>query len=213
MFTMLHRFASTLTALLFIVALAAPQFASAQDDAKRAQDIRQMLVERDRDVKAILGDRKTFTAEQYDQLEEQITGVIDFRAMAQIVLGEHWKKLTAPQRQRFVDVFADYVQLNSLADLQIYRAKVTYDEIEVDGSDAFVRTTTVYKDVPTQVDYILGYSKEHGWQIHDIILDEVSTAEGYHDTFGPVLKRQDGFDRLVKVLQKRVDEAEAKRTS
>lgn len=195
-------FHGLLSALLLTFALVGP--AQAQN---REQAIRQLLEQRDREIKQLLGDKATFTAQQRDQLKDLINGVIDFRAMGRLALGPYWDDLTAAQRTEFVDIFSEIVRSQSLSDLDVYRSKVTYDAIEVEGDSAFVRTTTVYKEVPAQVAYVLGYTDEHGWQAHDIILDEVSTVDGYARSFQTMIRKR-GFETLMDRLQKKLDSME-----
>ena len=179
--------------------------------ALQAQDqsaeIRALLEDRDREVKNLLGNQDTFTETQRTELKSLINDVIDFEAMSEIALGRHWNDLTAAQRTEFVEVFSEIVRAQSLSDLEVYRAAVTYEEINVVGDSAYVRTKTVYKEVPAKVEYILGLRNDQ-WSAQDIILDEVSTAEGYARSFQSVIRKK-GFDALMKSLYKKRDKMNA----
>ncbi len=200
---MRHRFFFTLLAgLLFVGALAAP--AQAQD---RAKEIRTLLEQRDREIKSVLGDKQKLTQAQRDRLTDLINGVIDFKAMAKAALGPHWSKLTAPQRTEFVALFSDIVRAQSLANLDVYRSKVTYDKIDAKGNDARVVTTTVYKDVPTEVIYLMHFV-DGAWYVTDIVLDEVSTADGYARSFQTVVRKK-GYPALKTSLEKKRDKLNA----
>ena len=177
----------------------------------RAQDgpaqIRTMLEQRDQQIKALLGTRKTFTDDQRAQLKRVINDVIDFEAMGRAALGPHWGKLTEAQRTNFVNVFSEIVRAQSLSDLDIYRTNVTYGKITVDGDSAHVLTTVTYKDTPTKVEYALGY-RDGTWRVDDIILDDVSTTAGYARSFQSVVRKK-GFDALMTSLQKKLDQVTA----
>lgn len=190
-------------ALLLLGALAAP--AQAQD--RRAQEIRTLLEQRDREIKDLLGNKETFTEAQRQQLQELINGVIDFEAMGRAALGPHWGDLTPKQRSEFVDVFSQIVRAQSLSDLDMYRTKVTYDEIDVDGDKAHVVTTVTYKDVPTKVAYDLGYG-DRTWHVEDILVEGVSTAGGYARSFQSVVRKR-GFDTLMSSLHKKLDKMQS----
>lgn len=193
-----------LGALLLVTALA-PAAAHAQ--SAQAREIRTLLESRDREIKSLLGNRKTLTAPQKAELKELINGVIDFEAMGRAALGPHWDGLTAAQRTRFVNVFGDIVREQSLADLDLYRTPVSYQGIEVDGTTARATTTIRYKDVPADVIYVLG-RKDDTWYVHDIILDDVSTTDGYARSFQAVVRKR-GFDTLMNSLDKKLASVQA----
>lgn len=199
---MLNRIFSTLlVGLLFVGAAAGVQ---AQD---RSAEVRQMLDQRDRQIKALLGTRDTFTDAQREQLKAVINDNINFEAMGRHALGTYWNDLTPQQRKEFVDVFSGIVRNQSLSNLDVYRAQVTYDKINVHGDSAYVMTTTVYKNVPTKVDYVLG-RKGQQWLLEDIVLDNVSTAEGYARSFQSVVRKR-GFDALMTSLRKKLQSTTA----
>ncbi|MFB6273708.1 MAG: phospholipid-binding protein MlaC [Salinibacter sp.] len=200
---------SVLAAVLLLSAGTAP--AQAQGGSATAAEIRQMLEKRDQQIKSILKGDDTYTAEQRQKLKELINGVIDFRAMAQRALGPHWADLSEKQQEEFVAVFRDVVRAQSMSDLGVYNSKVTYDQIEVHGDSAFVRTTTKYEGRTTPVEYVLHW-RDGTWKAEDIIVDGVSTAEGYARSFQTVI-RQRGFDTLMKSLRKKRKEVMGKTES
>ncbi|MEZ4699818.1 MAG: ABC transporter substrate-binding protein [Rhodothermales bacterium] len=187
---------------LFLVALLLPASAQAQEDV-----IRKMLIDRDHEIKALLGDKKTLTDAQEDELKELINGVIDFDRMSQDALGAEWSKLTPEQHTEFVKVFSEIVKGQSLADLDIYRLNMTIGDIKVDDDSAHVETTTVYKEKPMNVAYALGF-RGNEWRVDDIILDGVSTTEGYARSFQTYVRKR-GFDALMASLHKKLDKMSA----
>lgn len=170
-------------------------------------EIRQMLEQRDQEIKSILGSGSNYTAQQRERLKELIGGVIDYRAMGQTALGPHWDELTAEQHQEFVEVFRDVVQAQSMSDLEVYNSQVTFDQIDVQGDSAYVRTMTQYQGTWTPVEYVLTY-RDGEWLAEDIIVDDVSTAEGYARSFQTVI-RQRGFEALMESLRKKRSEIRA----
>lgn len=186
--------------LLFGILLELPNPARAQD---RSVEARRFLEQRDREIKNVLGDRETFTDEQREQLKRVINGGIDFTAMGRAALGPFWADPAPAQREEFVDVFSRIVRNQSLSDLDVYRSVVTYENITANDTMAYVTTTTVYKDIPTKVEYVLGRTGPQ-WQVRDIILDDVSTAEGYARSFQSVVRKR-GFDSLMNSLRKKLD--------
>ena len=174
---------------------------------EQESSIREMLIERDNSIKALLGDNETFTEAQREQLKDMINGVIDFEAMGKAALGKEWNTLSSEQQTEFVDLFSEIVRGQSLADLEIYRLKFDFKEVKVDGNKAQVHTETVYKDQPTLVAYSLAM-KQGAWHVDDIILDGVSTADGYARSFQTFVRKK-GFDALMAQLQKKLDNMNA----
>lgn len=189
--------------LATVLLLSVPQDVDAQPGTSpEADTIRTMLDERDAEIKAILnGTESDFTRTQRQELMTLINGFIDFRAMGQHALGPFWSDLSDEQRTEFVDVFQDVVRQQSMGDLEVYNSRVTYDRIEVEDDSAFVRTTTRYRNSDTPVDYVM-HRRDSTWLATDIIVDEVSTAEGYARSFQNVMRRR-GFDTLMDSLKKR----------
>lgn len=181
--------------------------AGAQGTSASTEDeIQQMLEERDQEIKSILEGGGDYTSEQRERLKELINGVIDFRIMAQTALGPHWDTLSTARRDTFVTVFRDVVRAQSMSDLNVYNSRVTFDQISVQDDSAFVRTTTEYEGTRTPVEYVLE-RREEEWRAEDIIVDEVSTAEGYARSFQSVIRKR-GFDALMTSLErKRAEEA------
>ncbi|MCS3640398.1 MlaC/ttg2D family ABC transporter substrate-binding protein [Salinibacter ruber] len=201
--TRLRRSLSVLFTALLLLSGGAPT-AFGQGESATAAEIRQMLEQRDQEIKSILGGTDDYTAEQRAQLKELVNGVIDFRVMGQRALGPHWEDLGEDQRDEFVSVFREVVRAQSMGDLGVYNSAVTYDQIDVQRDSAFVRTQTTYEGRTTAVEYVLE-RREDEWRAEDIIIDGVSTVEGYARSFQTVVRKR-GFDSLMKSLRKKRDE-------
>ena len=198
------RFRSLLVA--FVAAVLAVGLLAPPSGAQTStqQEIRTMLEERDQQIKSILSGSSDYTPEQRARLKELINGVLDFRVMAETALGPHWDTLATDRRDRFVEVFRDVVRAQSMSDLGVYNSKVTFDQISVQGDSAHVRTTTEYQGTRTPVVYILERT-EGEWKAEDIVVDEVSTAEGYARSFQSVMRKR-GFDALMSALERKRDQ-------
>lgn len=189
-----------LAALLFVVG--GPVHGSwAQGQQSTRSDIRTMLEERNQEIKSILSGDSDYSQAQRDRLKDLINGVLDFKAMAATALGPHWDTLSTDRRDKFVTVFRDVVRAQSMSDLGVYNSAVTYDQISVQGDSAYVRTITTYKGRKTPVEYILE-RRDSTWKAEDIIVDEVSTAEGYARSFQSVMRKR-GFQALMAALEKK----------
>lgn len=194
----------TLFAAGFAVASLSLASAAHAQSSDRAAEIRALLEQRDRQIKDVLGSSGSLSDAQREKLKTYINGFVDFRAMGRTALGPHWSDLTEAQKTEFVDLFSTIVRSQSLSNLEPYRAKVSYDQIDVNGNEAHVVTSTVYKGEPIKVEYDLQYEGDT-WAAHDIILDGVSTVGGYERSFQTVVRKK-GFDALMSSLRKKRDQ-------
>jgi len=188
---------------LLIVLFGFTSFLSAQSTTN---EIRSMLVDRDEEIKELLGPEGTeYTQEQRDQLKDIINDVVDYRAMAQFALGNTYAEISSEEREKFVSLFSTIIRDNSLNRLDIYRAEVTYEDIQVNGDQAHVKTIAQLENVRTPVDYDM--ERRNGeWMIVDMTIDDVSTAESYNRQFQSII-RQRGFDALMQSLERRAARA------
>lgn len=166
------------------------------------QVIRQMLEDRDAEIKELLGPKGTsYTQEQRDDLKEIINGVIDFRSMAAYALDDTYDDISSENREKFVSLFSTIVRDQSLNRLDIYRSEVTYNTINVEGDTARVETIAQLENVRTPVNYDME-KKEGEWMITDMEIDDVSTAQSYHRQFQNIIRKR-GFDALMESLERR----------
>lgn len=167
-----------------------------------SEDIRTMLVERDQEIKDLLGSKDSeYTDEQRENLKEIINGVIDFEEMAKQALDETYNTISEENRVEFVDLFSTIIRDQSLNKLDIYRATVTYNKVNVDGEKANVETMAELDDIRTPVSYAM-IKKNSEWVISDMVIDDVSTAGSYNRQFQRIIARR-GFDSLMESLRKR----------
>ncbi|MEX2574609.1 MAG: ABC transporter substrate-binding protein [Balneolaceae bacterium] len=175
---------------------------SIQSDLADEQEIRELLEERDNEIKELMGPEGTeYTPEQRDQLRAIINDIIDFRSMAANALGDMYDEISEEDREEFVSLFSTVVRDQSLNRLDIYRAEVSYENLEVEDDRAEVNTIARLENVRTPVDYTM-VREGSEWLITDMIIDEVSTVESYNRQFQSII-RQRGFDALLDSLRRR----------
>ncbi len=185
------------TVLVFVVSTSFS--VAAQQDA---DSIRMMLEERDVEIKTILGpEGSEYTEEQRETLKTIINGVIDFEAMSKTALEETYDTISEESRVEFVDLFSTIIRDNSLTKLDIYRATVTYNDININGDEALVETMAELDEVRTPVEYKMKW-KSGDWVITDMSIDDVYTAESYNRQFQRIIARR-GFDALMESLRRR----------
>ncbi|MEX0609956.1 MAG: ABC transporter substrate-binding protein [Balneolaceae bacterium] len=189
--------------LLFIFGIGSINIAQAQQSE---EDIRNLLEARDAEIKELMGPKGSeYSDKQRSQLKEIINGIIDFEAMASEALADTYNSISDEQRNEFVDLFSTIVRDQSLNKLDIYRADVTYTNIDVNGEQVRVETLAQLDDVRTPVSYEMVFENDE-WVITDMEIDDVSTAGSYHRQFQRIIN-QKGFDALMESLRKRASRA------
>lgn len=169
-----------------------------------SSQILQLLEQRDREVKELLGPSGTdYTDQQRDELKNIINGIIDYNAMSKYALQESFDTLSADEQQRFVGLFSSIVSDQSLSRLDIYRAEVTYNSIDVSGDSAVVNTLAILDNTRIPVTYSMRFRENsQEWVITDMAIDEVSTADNYRRQFQRII-RQRGYAYLLNLLEER----------
>src|SRR6056297_1318626 len=170
------------TVLLLIVALMSTNLIYAQN---ADQEIKDLLESRYDQIKELMGPEGTeYSDAQRAELKEIINGIIDFEAMAKEALDDTYNTISEEQRTEFVDLFSTIIRDQSLNKLDIYRADVKYEQINVEDSSATVITLAQLEKVRTPVSYEMkfdGYNNK--WVVIDMIIDDVSTAGSYQRQF------------------------------
>jgi len=172
--------------------------------SKNSSALKELLQKRDKEIKDLMGPKGTdYNQKQKDQLKDIINGIIDYRSMAKYALQDTFDTLSSDQQKEFVDLFSTIIRDQSLKKLDIYRAKVTYNEINVDKDSAVVKTNAQLEKVRTPVTYKMYYDeKGKQWVVTDMIIDDVSTAESYRRQFQNIIRKR-GYDGLLEILRKR----------
>ncbi len=141
------------------------------------------------------------------EVRKLIAARFNYPEMASRSLDAHWVKLTAGERQEFVDLFGDLFErsysrlvLNSLPD-----QKIIYAGESVNGRQAVVKTIVVDKQGDRlPVDYQLERHKGR-WELFDVVIDGVSIVANYQSQFNKII-RTSSFDELVRKMRLKRDE-------
>ena len=161
-----------------------------------------LLKERDQQIKKMLGEKGTeYTPEQRQEIKDIINGIIEYRAMASYALSSTWDTLSTERKDQFVEVFSKVVRDQSMNKLDIYRAEITYNDIDVVGDSAYVKTSAILDNVKTPVSYTMQKRGEN-WVVTDFAVDDVSTAKSYKRSFQNIIRRK-GYQALYNSLKKR----------
>lgn len=162
------------------------------------------LQERDQQIKALLQghDGNTVEGELKVKLTKLINETIDFKEMGKMALGKKIDNFTAEELDEFYDLFSKMVRENSIKNLDIYKASITYEEVKESDDQVIVQTVSSLDNVSTPVYYTF-LNVNDSWVVADFAIDNVSTAMSYRRTFSQLIGKR-GVEGLLNVLRKRV---------
>jgi phospholipid transport system substrate-binding protein len=141
---------------------------------------------------------------QVQKITEETLAIAD---LAKQVLGPQWDKLSARERQDFIQLLEDLVQkvayprsAEFFGDLQI-----DYTEERVNGNEAMVETVVSHpREGQVTIEYRLRQQKGK-WVINDVLLDDVSLVTNLRTQMQQVIARE-SYQDLVKRMRERLEE-------
>ena len=167
-------------------------------------EVQTLLESRDQQIKQLLGaEGSKYSDQQRSQLKDIVNGIIDFDAMAKTALESTYDTISVETREEFIRLFSSIIRDQSLANLDIYRAVISYETISGSFDSTYVQTIAEWDNIRTPVHYKM--KKESGeWKITDMSIDDVFTAESYNRQFQRIIASR-GFNYLMDTLRKRAE--------
>ena len=189
--------------LVFSLAAAAPALgAEPQEKIRTTAD----------GVIVILQDPELSQVERYERITELVRAGFHFPVMSRAVLGVHWRRAEPAQRERFVELFAEFLEASYRERIEAYMDQYTDEEVKylnerIDEDRAEVETAIISgsKEIPV----LYRMLREGGeWRVYDVVIEGVSLVRTYRDTFGEIARNQ-GVDGLIERLQEKIRELRA----
>ena len=130
----------------------------------------------------------------------------DYQEMAKRSLGPTWGKLSASQRQEFVQLFAQLLEASYSDKIEKYaqRVKINYTGEILEGEYAEVRTVVVRANDRIPLNYRL-LQEGGAWKVYDVVIEGVSLVSNYRSQFSRII-HESGYAELVKRLKTKVSE-------
>ena len=189
--------------ILFLWVFLFPNLVIAQP-SQAAEDVRELMESRDFQIKQLLGaEGSEYSSNQRDELKDIVNGIIDFTEMAKTALEVTYDTISVEDRTEFVQLFSSIIRDQSLANLDIYRASVSYERIDGTTDSMYIETLAEWDNIRTPVHYIMSKNSSE-WRIEDMSIDDVFTAESYNSQFQRIIRSR-GFDYLMSTLRKRAE--------
>jgi len=141
-------------------------------------------------------------AKVYELVEAKILPNFDFNRMTQLVLGKHWPRATAKQKQALVTEFRNLLVRTYSSSLTAFTDQTIEFKpmaMKPDDTDVTVRSEIRQPaGQPIPINYSF-YKTAFGWKVYDVTIDGVSLVTNYRASFASTI-RQNGIDGLIKTL-------------
>lgn len=142
------------------------------------------------------------------KVREIVEPHFDTREIAKRALGVYWRERTDEERNKFVQLFTEFVQKAYSGVLDRYSANVQffYDHERID--DKFAEVDTRIFD-PDQAKAFAVTYKMHlvngKWLVYDVVAENVSMVRNYRNQFSRIILKS-SYQNLVQTLQTKVKE-------
>lgn len=121
-------------------------------------------------------------------------------------LGLNWNKLTAAERQEFIELYRQILEKAYIDRILSYtNEKIVFNKgtlISTDLAEVQTKIVTSSREIP--IDYRLILSGG-GWKVYDVVIENVSLIENYRSQFNDILANNTP-EQLLEILRKKVKE-------
>lgn len=156
-------------------------------------------------VLEVLQNKDMDNASKKAMVSGRVQKFLNVESMSSRALGNYWGEATAEQRKRFSDLFLQVLEGTYLNRIDDYsNGQVKYLMQRVKDDKAIVDTIIVADELEIPVNYLMIY-RDGSWQVFDLVIEGVSLIRNYHSSYSEIIRR-DGYDGLLAMMQKKVDE-------
>lgn len=147
------------------------------------------------------------------ELRAHIDSMVDYGDLARRSLGEHWEPRTEEERTQYKSLFKQLVELTYIDRLGDKDGDVKYtvewDSESQTATEGHAIAFVLYEDTETELEFIL--KPEGGeWALFDIAIDGASLEDTYRRNYSKIID-EEGYEKLVEKMQKRIEELEGKK--
>jgi phospholipid transport system substrate-binding protein len=148
----------------------------------------------------VLHNRELSEQDRVSEFRRLFAAGLDFRAIGRAVLGRHWKRATADDRQAFQLLFWDYV-INTyaarLARYSIEELTIGESRSSSNGDETVSTTVVAAGGASTRIDWRVRKSSDGdpsgGYKIVDMAVEGMSMALTQRSEFASVIRRDGGI--------------------
>jgi phospholipid transport system substrate-binding protein len=138
------------------------------------------------------------------KMEGVFDSILDYDALAQASLRDHWSELSEPERKEFQETLKKLVQRAYRKNLdRTMDYDVKFEGETKEGESFLVHTTaqsrTNAHEEPISIDYLL-HRVTGAYRIQDIVTEGSSLTSNYQQQFNRIIKKE-GFSGLMKRMK------------
>lgn len=140
-----------------------------------------------------------------ESLSHRALALLDLQEVSRKALGKYWKKRTATEKKRFVDLLGRMFIKEAFPNSGKFFStlELVYGQTIIKKSKASVPLTVIHeKEGEIDIDFHL--HKNHGqWQVVDVDLDEISMGNNLRSQFYRIISKND-YRELVRRMEERL---------
>lgn len=144
----------------------------------------------------------------YRMVDQVLLPHVDMSRVSSLVLGRHWRKATAAQKQAFAEEFKRLLvrtYATALRELGDWRIEFPPLRMNPDAESVLVQSRMIRSGAqPLAMDYRM-YCKDGKWLAYDVKIEGISLITNYRSSFSRLI-RQKGIGGLIEELAARNDE-------
>lgn len=148
------------------------------------------------------------TEAYYQAIEDTLEPVVDFEFIAKAVMGEHRKKASEEQVERFVGVFKKGLVTTYAKGIASYiDSDIKIESPDKDLSDkrrVSVDQKVTHEGSTYNLSYTMAQNRAGEWKLINLVLDGVNLGRSFRSQFGQAVKKYDGD--IDKVINNWLDE-------
>ncbi len=139
-----------------------------------------------------------------EKLRRIYDGMFDQVELSRRALSKNWNGLTPSQREEFVGLFRQVLERAYMDKILAYvDEKIVFDrEIQISETRAEIQTTIITSSSRIPVFYRVN-SRDGGWKVYDVVIENVSLASNYRSQFDDILAKNTP-EQMLETLRKKV---------
>jgi len=183
-----------LTLALSALALAVVPLAHADDEPATQKFVR------------IKQEKLTKLVKEGKPVDDVFKEVLDYQALAESALIDHWSDLKDPQREEFTGLLSQLVRNSYRKNIKkTLGYSIKYEGVSPATGGELVRSVasseTDKREEAMHIDYLVA-NKSGGLRIVDVVTEGSSMVSNYRSSFNRIMKKG-GFDEVIKRMKKK----------
>ncbi len=185
--------ARTLSVLGFVLFAASGNAMASEGD--KAKEAVQFLRGFGDEAIAMLADERLSADQRQSEFRQLIKAGFELPAISRFVLGRHWHKATAQERQEFAELFEEFVSMTYAKRLSDYSGETLKlgGAKETDAKGMVFVDSKILRPAKTDIQVVWRLRQSaHGWRIVDLVVEGVSMVQTQRSEFDAVIRSGGG---------------------